>query len=182
MLVGGASRRFGRDKLLEPHKGSMGGEFLVDQPVLALRAVFGPIVWLVGDCSSAVARRGDQHAPDGYPGIGPLGGILTGLERLAADILVLPGDAPAITSSDVRALSDHARRMPEADAVLARTTDLEPCIAVYRQTAVPAMRAAISAGRFAVRAALDQMLVSTLALSADAARNVNRPEDLRDHA
>ena len=45
VLVGGSSRRFGRDKLREPVAGPDGSVgWLVDRPIAALRGVFGRVV------------------------------------------------------------------------------------------------------------------------------------------
>ncbi len=80
VLVGGSSRRFGRDKLREP----LGGGWLVDRPIAALREVFGGHVRLVGACHPEVARRGDGVIPDSHPGTGPVGGIVSALEACTA--------------------------------------------------------------------------------------------------
>ena len=54
VLVGGKSRRFGRDKLREPI-GESRAEWLVDRPIRALREVFGARVAVVGECDADVA-------------------------------------------------------------------------------------------------------------------------------
>ncbi len=55
VLVGGRSTRFGRDKLREPV--GCAREPLVQRPIRALRAVFGPRVMLVGECHPAGHRH-----------------------------------------------------------------------------------------------------------------------------
>src|SRR5262245_59553696 len=76
VLVGGKSTRFGRDKLREV----VGDGWLVDRPIAALREVFGARVAVVGECDDEVAQRGDRVITDRFPGVGPIGGIVSALE------------------------------------------------------------------------------------------------------
>lgn len=116
VLVGGRSRRFGRDKLREPVAGAAGagglaspsGPWLVDRPVAALRVVFGPRVAAVGECDPQVAARFDRIIDDRHPGAGPIGGIVSALaaageaEGDGGAVFVLAGDLGAITAAEVR--------------------------------------------------------------------------------
>src|SRR5262245_5365872 len=77
VLTGGRSTRFGSDKLRARLDDD--GTLLIDRPIAALRAVFGPRVALVGDCDPAVAARADLIIRDLHPGRGPIGGILSAL-------------------------------------------------------------------------------------------------------
>jgi molybdopterin-guanine dinucleotide biosynthesis protein A len=113
VLVGGRSRRFGRDKLREPVAGAgasgetnAAGAWLVDRPIDALRAVFGARVAAVGECDPRVAARFDRLIPDEHPGAGPIGGVISALTYARAPVLVLAGDLVAITAAEVRALVD----------------------------------------------------------------------------
>ncbi|MSR29678.1 MAG: molybdenum cofactor guanylyltransferase [Phycisphaerales bacterium] len=184
VLVGGKSRRFGRDKLREP----LTDGTLVERPIRALRDVFGPCVALVGECDASVAQHGDLIIPDRYPGLGPAGGILSAFEHIASDsrpgvaVFVLAGDLPLIARSLVKSILDCARDNPDADAIVARTpSGLEPCIGLYRTGAVPALRTAI-AGSGTRAMSLQEVLVLLRVVTVDADSgltvNVNRPEDL----
>lgn len=173
ILVGGKSRRFGRDKLREP----IGGISLVSKPIEALRAVFGPRVALVGECDSAVAALGDLVLPDPYPGVGPAGGILAALEHASGPVFVLSGDLPSITPGAVRTILNSMLENTGAHAYLGQTDRPQPCIAVYRRSAVEAIREAMSTGRGLHRAIGEQDRV-LVPIDPDAAYNVNRPGDL----
>jgi molybdenum cofactor guanylyltransferase len=173
ILAGGKSRRFGRDKLREPY----GAGWLIDRPIAALRAVFGPCVAIVGDCDPAVAARADRHIPDRYPGQGPIGGILTVLELTNGDIFVLPGDGPAIAPSTIHAILVRADQSSDALAVLAQTSRIEPCIGLYRRGCAEALRAAL-AGTRALHSAIPAAHLVLVPIPPDQAVNINTPGDL----
>ena len=143
VLGGGRSRRFGRDKLREP----IGpGRVLVDQPIAALREVFGPRVALVGLCDVGGAARADAVIPDRYPDAGPIGGILSALEATGTAVVVLAGDLPRIDAATVRAIVTAALAHPAAAAVLAQTDHLQPCIGLYRPSAAAVLADRLGAG------------------------------------
>ena len=79
VLVGGKSRRFGRDKLREPWGSD--GRVLVQYPIEALRGVFGRRVKLVGACDPTVEQLADGVIADLHPGVGPMGGIVSALAQ-----------------------------------------------------------------------------------------------------
>jgi molybdopterin-guanine dinucleotide biosynthesis protein A len=134
VLVGGKSRRFGRDKLLEPRPNS---SLLVDIPIAALRDVFGSRVALCGRCNPEVSARADYLIDDLYPGAGPLGGIVSALTQAQAKhmdwVFVLAGDLPGITQDAVLAIVAAQIAAPGAAIIAAQTDRLQPCIALYHQ-------------------------------------------------
>ncbi len=173
VLVGGRSRRFGRDKLREP----VGGGLLVDRPIAALRAVFGPSVALVGDCDPAVASRGDSQLADGFPGCGPIGGILTALDVFGCAVFVLSGDLPGVTASGVRAVLDAAAANPTAAAVVGAAARPEPCFGVYRPACADVLRSTVSEGRLDLWRLIEREGWATISLPATEVVNVNTLED-----
>lgn len=184
VLVGGRSRRFGRDKLFEP----LSDGILVERPIRALRDAFGPVIALVGECDIGLRPLGDLAIPDCYPGRGPAGGILSALEFVATrdgpagSVFVLAGDLPQVQRSLLRRILDRARSEPDAPAIVAQTArGLEPCIGIYRQTAAAALRASI-AGESNAALPLHHVLdgLGTIGVDASDAEtvNVNRPGDL----
>ncbi|MFO0829167.1 MAG: molybdenum cofactor guanylyltransferase [Phycisphaerales bacterium] len=174
VLVGGRSSRFGRDKLRE----SMAdGSWLVDRPIAALRAVFGPRVALVGACDAAVAARGDRIVEDRHPGIGPAGGILSALES-TGDICVLPGDLPNVDDHVVRAVLATALAHPDAWAALARSDRVEPCVGIYRRGAIGALREFVARREGPLGGALPRDRVALVDVDPRAVHNANTPADL----
>lgn len=178
VLVGGTSRRFGRDKLREPLASSPGNQWLVDRPIAALRAVFGPRVAAVGDCDPEVSARADLVIPDTRPGVGPIGGVLSALEGAGGDVFVLPGDLPHITSDAILAVLASARANPAALAVVALTDRTHPCIGLYRRTAAPFLCDHLAAGRHSLFDAVPEGLVATVPIDPHDAHNVNTPDAL----
>ena len=174
VLVGGRSRRFGRDKLREP----FGGGMLVDRPIGVLREVFGACVALVGDCDAAVAARGDSHLVDRYPGRGPVGGILTALDAFGCAVFVLSGDLAGVTASGVRSVLDVAAGEPDAAAVVGATPGVEPCFGLYRAASAGALRRALEEGRLELWRVIEGERWLTVPLAASEAVNVNSVEEM----
>lgn len=174
VLVGGRSRRFGRDKLREP----VGGGLLVDRPIAALRGVFGGCVALVGDCDATVAARADSHLGDVFPGCGPMGGILTALEVFGCAVFVLSGDLPGVTASGVRAVLGAAMSQPGTAAVVGATARPEPCYGVYRPACADVMRSAVAEGRLDLWRLIEREGWATVPLPASEVVNVNTIGDL----
>jgi len=179
VLVGGASSRFGRDKLREPI-GRQGGQdqVLVDRSIRVLREVFGTCVATVGACAAEVESRGDLVLRDEYAGIGPMGGVISALERSGMSILVLPGDLTTITSAVIKRLIDVAAQDKYAVAVLAHTVEIQWCIGVYRQEALPLLKARLSSGDFALKRAIPLDRLVRVAVDERLLRNANHPGDL----
>jgi molybdenum cofactor guanylyltransferase len=175
VLVGGQSRRFGRDKLREPLEGG----WLVDRPIAALREVFGPRVGAVGRCDPAVAGRADLVIADRYPGVGPAGGILSALEEAGGDVFVLAGDLARITAGAVRTIVARGVESPAAWAVLADTGRLEPCIGLYRLSCAAPLRERVGDGRGArLWDVVPAAHLTRVAIPAGVGANVNTPDSL----
>ncbi|MCB9846528.1 MAG: NTP transferase domain-containing protein [Phycisphaeraceae bacterium] len=176
VLVGGASQRFGRNKLLEPidHR-----RLLVDAPIMALRSVFGSRVWAVGDCSRSVAERADHHIADSYPGAGPIGGIATALAAAGGDVFVLAGDLIRFNADAVLAVLRTAERHLLAAAVLAHTDRAHWCAGLYRQSCLTHLRERISAGEFALHHAMGSLDTASARVPDECSTNVNTIDDLR---
>ncbi len=184
VLVGGKSRRFGRDKLLEPRPN---GSLLVDIPIAALRVVFGPRVAVCGRCNPEVSARADFLVEDLYPGAGPLGGIVSALAQAQTNgmhwVFALAGDLPGITPDAVLAILKAQSNAPGAAVVAGHTDRLQPCIALYhRRTLDRLLRAAsVQALR---RPALASVVASfetdlvTCPIDPKWAANVNTPDQL----
>ncbi|MCC6320794.1 MAG: molybdenum cofactor guanylyltransferase [Phycisphaerales bacterium] len=178
VLVGGKSRRFGRDKLREPVPG-LSGRWLVDVAIDVLRAEFGSVVSVVGECDPLVALRADTVIPDRYPGVGPMGGLLSALEHSCGPVLALPGDVWRIDIDLIRRLRSAADLNPADDAVLLRTDQVQWCAGVYRPSLAGVLRTAVASGRYALRDVLSGARITFVDLGEWCFEDADRPDDLR---
>lgn len=182
VLVGGKSTRFGSDKLRAPWS-AMGEprRLLVERPLNALRAVFGPRAAIVGECHPSIPPLADAVIPDQHPGIGPIGGIASALAAWGGPVFVLAGDMPNIAPAHILRILEAARARPAAAAVLASTDRLHPCLGLYRPSALNALRAAIARADHRLAAAISPGAVFPVPLDPDAAANINSPADFPPH-
>jgi molybdenum cofactor guanylyltransferase len=173
VLAGGASRRFGADKLRTP----LGGRRLVDRVVSALReAGVGPLVAIGGS-----APIGDEVAviADDHPGDGPLGGILTALRWSTADhTLVVAGDLPLLDPLTVGAVVGRAHAVPGAVALARAGGTLQPTCACWPRSALGPLTAAFDGGERSIARALAVCAVEPVDVPDRVLADVDTPADL----
>jgi molybdenum cofactor guanylyltransferase len=173
VLAGGRSSRMGRDKALLRHWGVP----LVVRAAAAVADAAGSVT-IVGD-PSVYGYFGWPALPDAAPGLGPMGGLLTALEHTRAEWnVVVACDMPEVSPGLLRELLKKTVRTRGRCVAPVIDGRFEPLCAVYRRSALPEVRAAIAAGRLAMRDLLPLLhVVSVTGLDANAFRNVNTPED-----
>jgi molybdenum cofactor guanylyltransferase len=171
----------GRDKALMVFEGRP----LVARVVSRMRRAADPVVLAPG----RRGRLGDIGYPevDDVPaGVGPLGGLVGGLEAsphhlVAAAAVDMPFVSPEL-------LTLLAALHEGEDAIVPVTEDgTQPLHAVYAKSALPTLREASKEGRFVLRELLDGLLVRLVGEaewrqadpSGRFALNVNRSEDLK---
>ena len=120
---------------------------------------------------------------DYWPGEGPLGGVITGLDTVAdaADVaVVLACDLPHIDAATVSALVARLRDDGDADAAVPVVGGrLQPLAAAYRVAARDPMRRVFEAGERSISAALSQLMVVEVSdLPDDRFVDVDSPEDV----
>ncbi len=134
VLVGGRSRRMGRNKVGLV----IGDRTVLERVVLALRPLVRPLR-LVGRITSdslpdALADTG--LAPDRMPGLGPLSGIHTALVGAKSPVIVVACDMPFVTTSFLAGLAE--RLEPGFDAVVPESSRGPVAVcAVYRHRCLP---------------------------------------------
>ncbi|HEY6838857.1 MAG TPA: molybdenum cofactor guanylyltransferase [Geobacteraceae bacterium] len=143
LLVGGKSRRMGRDKAFL----KIGGVPLYERMLRVLEDNFDAVI-LVGDSDD----RFICHLPI-YPDIHPgsaLGGLFTGIQRATTDrIFVAPCDIPFPSAPLVRYLCAASEGN---DVTVPLTANgLEPLFAVYRKSCLPPMKTLLKARDFRIR-------------------------------
>lgn len=154
------------------------GQPLVVRVAGALTAAGARPVVTIGGDHARLAALGLDARPDREPGQGPLGGIVTALEALEAEIVFVAAcDLIALTSAAVGEVLDAMT--PDADAVLPRSDRLEPLSAAYRRRCLPHLRAELEAGERAPHRAIEGLAVVQVRLTdANALRDADSPGDL----
>ena len=180
VLCGGASRRMGTDKATL----SVDGSALVRRSADALTAAGVDPVVAVGGALADLRQLGLDAVADGWPGEGPLGGIVTalgGADRwwpdadavavLACDLLAPSQDVIGALAAEVRAGADLA--VPVVDG---RDQWLH---AVWSTGATEVLRSRFEAGIRAPRRAVEALRVVRLAVDdTGVARDADTPADL----
>jgi molybdenum cofactor guanylyltransferase len=178
VLAGGRSSRMGRDKAFV----ELDGRPLAAAVLDALREVgAAPVVAVGGDLASLTRLGFDDGVPDLHPGEGPLGGILTALEAVVADVVVVLGcDMPWVTAEALRELVAALDADPLADVAVAQSDRPEPLFAAWRRAPCrPILRQAFAEGVRAQHRALGRFVVRPVVVRDPAVlRSANRPGDL----
>lgn len=145
VLIGGQSRRMGREKQLLEYD----GHSLVENTVAALESQVDEIVLLGGGTvPSALAER--PVLPDSRGMEGPMSGLISGL-RWAPDLawVMVSCDLPHLTSQGVRWLLDQRRPGRWAIFPAGASGVVNPLCAVYEPQALPLLEELILSGSFA---------------------------------
>jgi molybdopterin-guanine dinucleotide biosynthesis protein A len=170
----------GRDKAFA----AVGGEPIAVRSVRLFRTLF-PQVVVATNRPERFRDLGVETVADCFPGCGPLAGIHAGmLASRHPHVFVAACDMPGLDAGVIRFLLG---RIGSADAIVPRwQADVEPLHAVYALRCLPAIEAALRAGRHALRdllATLEVDFVSESELArvrgaAASMTNVNTPEEL----
>lgn len=180
VLVGGKSRRMGRDKsLLE-----VGGTPLARRAA-DLLAPFVDRVALVG-LKDPYGQLGLPVIEDKWPGEGPLGAVCTALLACVGGwSIVLASDLPLVSERFIQLLIQRVRAT-NADAVVPRTADgWQPLAAAYHPRCRAVFRSSFEAGERSIISAFATLTVQAITvedmaaagLSESELANVNTPEE-----
>ena len=179
ILAGGKSTRLGQDKARLP----VSGKSLLERTV-----------HLAGKCCAQVYVSGRDPSKDGidapwladdWPGIGPMGGILTGLVRLGGPLLVLACDLPLIQAETIQRLI-QARNQRPASALMTtfqqeETGYIETLVAVYEDQSAGLLTEARKKGVYKLSQAIPESARHPVPYTKENAPeflNINHPADL----
>ncbi|BBD07359.1 molybdenum cofactor guanylyltransferase [Desulfovibrio ferrophilus] len=179
VLAGGKSTRLGRDKVILPYS----GETLLTRTV-SLASKFCDQIWISGRDPQTLGVN-LPWMQDDEPGMGPLGGILTGLTRLNKPLLVLACDLPMLDETTVARLVT-ARKQRPANAVMTtflqqETGWIEALVSIYEPQAAALLHEAGRQGLYKLSAALPPAVRHHVPYSQHEASpffNINFPADL----
>ncbi len=163
VLTGGASSRFGRDKALA----DLGGKSVLERTIEILKGSGAREVSVVGSRAN-YGRLGARYIKDKWPGEGPLGGIITALEKTTVNkygyrwSLILSCDMPFLTSEWLRYLIERA--LPSgAEVVIPKSAHgWEPLCACWRASTLETIGPLFKAGTRKVTDALNALDVEVL--------------------
>ena len=175
VLVGGQSRRMGRDKALLAD----GGTTLVARIADAVRTACGSVA-LLGD----PARYAHLNIPvvaDVIPGCGPLSGLHAALHATGAEwVLLVACDLPNIDSGLLERLIRNRTKATRCVAAQAGR-GLEPLCALYHRDTRLEVDAALREGRLRMRDLIWQLGAAGVEADPRLVRNVNTEEDWQLH-
>lgn len=166
ILIGGKSRRFGRDKVLSSFRGTP----LINHAVEVLQPIFDEVI-LVGHRRTGLEKY--QVVEDIRPGCGPLGGIYTALSSTTAEFCFvcaadMPNMNPDFITHMVSLSDDHDIIMP------AWSKGREPLHAMYRRTILPHARTLLDQDVFRIFSLIEK--VDTLFITDEIIRRYGDPE------
>lgn len=173
VLVGGKSRRMGRDKALLPWKSGL----LVEDLAGRLRKVVDQVTLL--GAPERYGHLGFRCLADLRPGLGPLAGIETALASGQAEWnLVLACDVPNVGVDHLRALYRTAECSGNARCVVTVDADgaLQPLCAMYRDTCLPTVQQALNTNQLCLMDVVERLGAGKV-FCPSRLHNVNTEED-----
>lgn len=182
ILAGGSSRRMGEDK----NRLLLGDRTLLAHVIGRVAMVCDPVV-VVARSAGDYPGCGAAVVADRWPGGGPLGGLITGLDALTTSwAAVVAGDLPFVEPAVLAGLLGLRAGW---DAVVPDVGGLpQPHCAVYAKAAVSVASAVFDAGGRSLRELLDAPGLRVLYVRDERLRewdpdlvsflNINTPEDL----
>ena len=184
VLVGGLSRRMGRDKALLPVEGVP----MALRQARKIEQVCGRAAF-VGKEPGGLAALGFPFVADGTPERAPLHGLVAALEWSPdASAVVLAADLPFVPPALLAALLSIVEESGAPAAVPTDSGRLQPLSAAWTKRALPALRSAVAAGDLSLRRAAEAACAVVLSgeetahlpgYVPGAFRNFNTPEEYR---
>ncbi|MDP6283572.1 MAG: molybdenum cofactor guanylyltransferase [Acidimicrobiales bacterium] len=169
VLCGGASTRMRQDKASLMLTGRPMAEWVAD----AMReAGVEPVIALGGQEGLSL-----PVVPDEIEDQGPLYILISALERLG-DILVCPCDVPLASAKLFRSIVD-AGAGTDKPVVLAKCTQLQPLIGLYKASSIDLLKAGYEGGKRGPKLVLEEHDVEVVDASAEETQNINTPAQFK---
>jgi len=182
ILVGGKSTRYGSNKALA----LVDGQRLIERVITVMGSIFERLI-LVTNTPEEYAYLELPMIQDLIKGLGPLGGIYTGLESMSDEAgFFVACDMPFLNGHLIRHMVDVRGHF---DAVVPKISwMLEPLHAVYAKSCIPSIMELIDSRQYQIMRFFEK--VGVRFIEEDEIRlfdpdlksiyNVNRPEELLD--
>jgi molybdopterin-guanine dinucleotide biosynthesis protein A len=159
ILAGGKNLRLGRNKAFEV----IGGKTIIERIFERLEPISSQIVVVTSWAEFDVELNLDvEVVADIYPGMGPLGGIYTGLTASLSDVnIVAACDMPFLNTELMEYM---AELLADYDAVVPRLANqmIEPLHAVYAKNCLSRIDERLAAKKLSIHAFLDEVNVRYL--------------------
>ncbi len=175
ILIGGDSSRMGSDKATYEVDGSA----MAVRVAQAAESAGASEILLIGGTQAKAKKLIGTWKKDGFPGEGPLGGVITALKASSHDsVVVLSCDMPFITDAVISSL---VRGLADAQASVGRTDRLNwLCAAWSKEECLTTLQSVWKRKERAVHRAAVLLDVAEVPVPAVAVRNINSPTDLVD--
>ena len=173
ILIGGDSSRMGVDKATY----EVDGVSMANRVSRAAQEAGASQVLIIGGTAARAKTITGTWKKDGYPGEGPLGGVITALKHADHDsVVVLSCDMPFITSEVISSL---VRGLNDAQATVGRTDRLNwLCAAWSKEECAATLQSVWKRNERAVHRAAVLLDVAEVPVPANAVRNINSFADL----
>lgn len=156
IIAGGKSGRFGNDKSVFVHEGRP----LISHVLDVIKSVFDEVVIIAND-SEKFSFLGLDVIPDIIPGLGPIGGIYTALEKINCPrVFILPCDMPFLNTEFIRYMS----RIPDLyDVIVPKSGGhFQPLHAIYSKKCLPNIKKKIDEKIFKTNSIYSELNIRTV--------------------
>lgn len=180
ILAGGKSSRMGKDKGLCEYK----GRALVTYAIEVLKPLCGRII-ICANNQEEYNVFGFEVFPDEIKGIGPMGGILSGLKQSETEHnLVLSCDTPFVTGDLFQRLIQHIEKN-QIVVPFHQDGKLEPLAAYYATNVIAELAQCVESGDYKMMNFLQKVRTGTFDVDSlwpgeaiQLFHNLNTPDDL----
>lgn len=171
VLVGGKSLRFGSNKALFAVNNTPMARVVAD----IMREADIEDLCVVGDSQVTADALGLVFVGDSFPGEGPLGGLISAMRGVSADVLcVLPCDVPCVPAGRIRQLVDAVVGFGEIDvAILTTSREHWLCSAWRVSTCLPVLTQYFADGERALHRAVGTLAIERVSATDIEMINVN---------
>jgi molybdopterin-guanine dinucleotide biosynthesis protein A len=169
-LIGGKSKRFGRDKVVYP----IGREVLSQKAIDIVKTVAKDII-LIGHPRKELSHY--KTVEDLVPGSGPLGGIYTALSVAKTEyVFVFAADMPFL---NIELIKHMATLAGDHDIIIPSWSNgTEPLHAIYRKTLTSPIKSMIEKKHFKIDRISEVEGISILKVTEDIVRTYGDPKKI----
>jgi molybdenum cofactor guanylyltransferase len=153
VIAGGKSLRMGSDKASL----IIGGVTMLERVTSEALRTGCPVVVIGRSQPDAWSLQEIQFLPDETPGLGPLGGLATGLRFTGTSLLAIACDMPLVTTGAIHWLLEAMNHSSGEDGIVITIGgEPEPLFSIYHRSCLPQIEQQLASGRRSVKGLIDQ--------------------------